>query len=390
VTGSGGVNIIDTSELEEFLGDGGTNNTSSSGGGDELASDGSSLTVNLGGDGMDSTNLVTPISSSDGDEGELGSDKGSLNGNLDFLSDLDSETDVTVVITDGNEGLEAGTLSGLGLLLDGDDLHDLILESSLGTVGVLDLGNEFLNDLSLLDWDSVSVDLFEGRNVSVHDESSELGLGGPFFLSGTTTAAGTASATSTSSKSSSLLTTFGGACGCSFSHSAFVIYLSPALHGCLFLGGEDDTVVLLLEPLHRVLLGDAVVDAHAALPAPAVRDVEAGAAEHHVEVEAVDADAGVVLDAQIDVLLDAEPEVARVGEVALAQLVLAHLEAALEDLLGLGAAHRAVDGDLLVTSDAEAAHRVAGLGEDGRLARQLLQHLGRASQPGPCCLTSVI
>jgi len=224
VTGSGGVNIIDTSELEELLGDGGTNNTSSSGGGDELASDGSSLTVNLGGDGMDSTNLVTPISSSDGDEGELGSDKGSLNGNLDFLSDLDSETDVTVVITDGNEGLEAGTLSGLGLLLDGDDLHDLILESSLGTVGVLDLGNEFLNDLSLLDWDSVSVDLFEGRNVSVHDESSELGLGGPFFLSGTTTAAGTTSATSTSSKSSSLLTTFGGACGCSFSHSSFGIY----------------------------------------------------------------------------------------------------------------------------------------------------------------------
>jgi hypothetical protein len=224
VTGSGGVNIIDTSELEELLGDGGTNNTSSSGGGDELASDGSSLTVNLGGDGMDSTNLVTPISSSDGDEGELGSNKGSLNGNLDFLSNLDSETDVTVVITDGNEGLEAGTLSGLGLLLDGDDLHDLILESSLGTVGVLDLGNEFLNDLSLLDWDSVSVDLFERRNVSVHDESSELGLGGPFFLSGTSTAAGTATATSTSSKSSSLLTTFGGACGCSFSHSSFGIY----------------------------------------------------------------------------------------------------------------------------------------------------------------------
>ena len=51
-----------------------------------------------------------------------------------------------------------------------------------------------------------------------------------------------------------------------------------------------------------------------------------GPAEDDVEVESVDADAGVVLDAQVDVLLDAEAEVAGVGEVALAQLVLAHLQ----------------------------------------------------------------
>lgn len=47
---------------------------------------------------------------------------------------------------------------------------------------------------------------------------------------------------------------------------------------------------------------------------------------HHVEVQSVDPDAGVVLDAQIDVLLDAEAEVSRVGEVVLPQLVLAHLK----------------------------------------------------------------
>ena len=39
-------------------------------------------------------------------------------------------------------------------------------------------------------------------------------------------------------------------------------------------GWEDDSVVLLLEPLHGVLLGDAVLDAHPALPAPPGRDVE--------------------------------------------------------------------------------------------------------------------
>ena len=42
------------------------------------------------------------------------------------------------------------------------------------------------------------------------------------------------------------------------------------------------------------------------------------------------------LDAQVDVLLDAEAEVAVVAEVLLPQLVLLHLEPALQDLLGLG------------------------------------------------------
>lgn len=57
-----------------------------------------------------------------------------------------------------------------------------------------------------------------------------------------------------------------------------------------------------------------------------------------------------------------EAEVARLGEVALAQLVLLDLEAALEDLDGLLAADGDVDGDLLVTTDAEGTDGVAGLG----------------------------
>ena len=44
-----------------------------------------------------------------------------------------------------------------------------------------------------------------------------------------------------------------------------------------------------------------------------------------------------LLDAQIDMLGNAEAKVAVVGEVLLPQLVLTDLEAALEDLLGLGA-----------------------------------------------------
>ena len=41
------------------------------------------------------------------------------------------------------------------------------------------------------------------------------------------------------------------------------------------------------------------------------------------------------LDSQVNVLLDAEANVATVGEVLLPQLILLHLEASLQDLLGL-------------------------------------------------------
>ena len=67
-------------------------------------------------------------------------------------------------------------------------------------------------------------------------------------------------------------------------------------------------------------------DSNTAGLAPAVPDVHASPSEHDVEVHAVDADGGVVLDAQVDVLLDAETEVSVAGEVLPAQLVLADLE----------------------------------------------------------------
>lgn len=46
---------------------------------------------------------------------------------------------------------------------------------------------------------------------------------------------------------------------------------------------------------------------------------------YHVEVQAVDSNAGVVLDAQINVFLDTEAEVSRVWKVVPSQLVLTHL-----------------------------------------------------------------
>jgi hypothetical protein len=80
------------------------------------------------------------------------------------------------------------------------------------------------------------------------------------------------------------------------------------------------------------------------------------------------------------VLGDTETEVAGLAEVALAELVLLDLEATLEDLLSLGAADGDVDSDLLVPSDTESTDGVAGLGVDGSLTAQLLEHLRGTSE----------
>merc|ERR1719205_455909 len=92
-------------------------------------------------------------------------------------------------------------------------------------------------------------------------------------------------------------------------------------------------------------------------------------------VHAVNANAWVVLDSQVNVLLDAKAEVAVVGE------VLLHLEASLKNLLSLGAPDGAVDGDLLVPPDTKATDGVAGLREHRGLTGQRLQHLASPGEP---------
>jgi hypothetical protein len=68
------------------------------------------------------TKVGTPVSSSDGDDGELGNDDGGADGGSDLLGGLDAETDVALGVTNDDNGLEAGSLTGTGLLLDGLDL----------------------------------------------------------------------------------------------------------------------------------------------------------------------------------------------------------------------------------------------------------------------------
>jgi hypothetical protein len=70
------------------------------------------------------TQVCTPVTSPDGQNAELGDDDGGTDGSSDFLGGLDSETDVTLGVTDDNNGLKPGTLTSTGLLLDGLDLFD--------------------------------------------------------------------------------------------------------------------------------------------------------------------------------------------------------------------------------------------------------------------------
>lgn len=72
---------------------------------------------------MRKTKVGAPVTTTDGDNAELGDDDGGTNSSRDFLGGLDAETDVALGVTDDNDGLEAGTLTGTGLLLDGLDLH---------------------------------------------------------------------------------------------------------------------------------------------------------------------------------------------------------------------------------------------------------------------------
>lgn len=126
---------------------------------------------------MGSTDLVTPITFSNGDNVELGHDNGSLDGTLDFLVAFPSETDVVRSITDNGESFEAGSLTGLGLFLDRLDFHDFFLKL---------FAQEFVNDLGLLDGDGEPEDIVDVVNLLGLDESSELGDRGPgdlIFLS---------------------------------------------------------------------------------------------------------------------------------------------------------------------------------------------------------------
>lgn len=54
---------------------------------------------------MGFTDLVTPVSSPDGDDGQLGQDDGTTDGCGHLFGAFHTQTDVAVVVTNGDESL---------------------------------------------------------------------------------------------------------------------------------------------------------------------------------------------------------------------------------------------------------------------------------------------
>ena len=140
----------------------------------------------------------------------------------------------------------------------------------------------------------------------------------------------------------------------------FFIFICFVCFVLFLLALADNPRVSVLEPLDGISLGETVVDADAARGALALVDAHAGTLKDDVEVHAIDADLGIVLDAKVDVLLDAKAKVARGAEVVLGELILLDLKALLEDLSSLCTTDCGVNGDLLVSADAESSHGVSG------------------------------
>lgn len=108
---SGSVAIMDSSHSEELLRDWGSNESSTSWSRDKTNHNGGALSSDFARNGVRKSDLVSPVSTTDRDDGQLGRDDGSANSSGDFLGALYSKSDVTVVISDGDKSLEASSLS---------------------------------------------------------------------------------------------------------------------------------------------------------------------------------------------------------------------------------------------------------------------------------------
>jgi len=191
-----GENVLDSSHGENLLGGSGSDNSSSSGGGYQSYRYGSALSSDFSGDSVGKSDLVSPISSSDWDDSQFGGGDCSSDGSGNFLCAFNSETDVSIEISDNNESLESGSLSGSGLLLNGHNLDDFVLQFG---------SKEEIDDLGFFDGERKEVDFFQFLDQFGSNQSSQFGDGNPSlgFLVSSSSSSGSSSSSSISSSSSS-------------------------------------------------------------------------------------------------------------------------------------------------------------------------------------------
>lgn len=101
----GGVAVINTGHHEQLLGHRSRHDSSTTGGRDETHQDWATAARHLAGYGVRLTNLVTPITSPDRDNRQLGKDDCPTDGCGHLFGALHSQTHVTIVVTNGNKGL---------------------------------------------------------------------------------------------------------------------------------------------------------------------------------------------------------------------------------------------------------------------------------------------
>jgi len=195
-----GVDVLNTGKLQDLLGDLGSDNTSSTGRRHKAHSHGSTLASNLHGNGVRKVNHVTPVSTANRHEGQLGEDDGTTDGGGDLLGAFHTKSDVSSSVSDDDEGLETGALTSASLLLDGHDLHDFVLE----------LREEEVDDLILLHGEREEVDFLEALDESLLHETTKLGHGLPCTflalatISSTSATSVTVSASATASAKASV------------------------------------------------------------------------------------------------------------------------------------------------------------------------------------------
>ena len=98
--------------------------------------------------------FVTPIASSNRNHGEFGKNNGTTNGCCYFFWAFNTEANVTFTVTDNNDSLETGTLTGTGLFLNGHDFQNFVFQ----------IGQKSIDDISLLER-SVSCEILLRRGV---------------------------------------------------------------------------------------------------------------------------------------------------------------------------------------------------------------------------------
>jgi len=184
VTAGGGVDIGDTGESHKLLCGRGADNTGTARGRDQTHGNGTTLARDLHGDGVGETETRAPVTATDRDQVDLGSHQTTGDGVGNFLGGLDTKADVARAIANADESLETVALTGGGLLLDGHDLHDVILEDARAdrgeaTATFLVLGEENVDDLRFLDAQRVEVDVLDGGNLTVEHQTAELGQRDP-------------------------------------------------------------------------------------------------------------------------------------------------------------------------------------------------------------------